>query len=235
MNSRAIKDYFRSFHWKKLYSPELFMFYFWLLLGPNMYWDKEYRVMEVFLIYYSGAITLLLGMSGMHLNPVRLPKLMYLLPMNRQQREDYVRTRFWIRFLAPALAFVIVRGIAWIIYPAQIFYLLIDVMYVLGLFGGSCLTVGGKVTTLEASKDQPKFLREKEIKGIDGKGLLVFLIGVVAWFIGCMCISEKAQPHWVVTVLTALVLVWQVWLSVKMIGHVKYMIPYVCDYERMNG
>lgn len=235
MNSRAIKDYFRSFHWKKMFSVQLFMFYYWLFFGPIMCWDKECRSMEVILIYYSGAVTLLLGMSGMHLNPVRLPKLMYLLPMNREQRESYVRTGFWIRFLAPALAFTIVRGIAWILYPVQSFYLLIDVMYVLGLLGACCLTVGGKVSTMEATKDQPKFLQEKGIKGIDIKGLLVFLTGVIAWFVGGLCISEKAQLHWVVTILTALVLVWQAWLSVKMIGHAKYLIPYVCDYERMNG
>ena len=234
MNSRAVKDYFASFRLKMLITSESVFLYFWMLAGPVMYWDKG-QTTKAELIYYIGVLPLIFAMSGMHLNPVRLPKLMYLLPMNREQREDYVRTRFWIRFFVPATLFVVARGIAWILYPVRIFYLLIDAMYVLGLFGGSCLTVGGKVTTIEASKDQPKFLREKEIKGIDVKGFFVFMTGIVAWYIGGIGISENAKVHWIVVILAALLVVWQVWLSVKMIGHVKYMIPYVCDYERMNG
>ncbi len=234
MNSRAIKDYFRAFRWKKLFSTELFMFYFWMLFGPLQFMEVADKKVAALLIYYCGAVLLLVAMLGISLNPVGLPKLMFLCPMCERQREDYVRTRFWVRFLIPAAMFVLVRAILWVIFPQDIFYLLIDLMFLMGLNGASFMSTTGSMKALEATKDQPRLLKEKLLKGMDVKGLLVFLIGVVAWFIACAGIADGGSEHWIVWAITLAVFVWQVWLTVKMLGYVKYLIPLASDYERMN-
>ncbi len=235
MTSRAIKDYFRAFKVRELVVAETLMLYIYLLIGPIYFLrPKEGNVDTATLwIYYCGAILLLLGMTGMRLNPVGMPKLMFLCPMSRKQREDYVRTRFWARFTVPALMFVIARGILWIVYPQQPFYLLVDAMLLMGFLGASFMTTTGKFKTLEATKDQPKLLREKELKGMDVKGLFVFLIGVVTWFISCEGIAYGSRINVAVWIMVLAVLACQVWLTVKMLRYVKHLIMLACDYERM--
>lgn len=236
MNSRAVKDYFRAFKLKKFVVAETALLYIYLLLGPAYFLQphgEDIAAAPLF-VYYCGAVPLLLGMTGMRLNPVGLPKLMFLCPMSREQRENYVRTRFWARFCVPALMFIIVRVILWIVFPVQAFYLLIDVMFLMGLLGASFLTMTGNIKALEATKNQPKLLREKEIKGVDTKGLLSFLVGLLTWFAAATGISDSGTIHIAVWITVLLLLAWQMWLTAKMLRCVKHLIPLASDYERMN-
>ncbi|MBE5882452.1 MAG: hypothetical protein E7289_09130 [Lachnospiraceae bacterium] len=236
MNSRAIKDYFRAFKVKELIVAETIIIYIYLLVGPFYFLRPEDGdvVNAALWIYYCGAAPLLLGMTGMRLNPVGMPKLMFLCPMSRKQREDYVRTRFWARFAMPALMFVIARVILWIVYPQQPFYVLMDAMFLMGLLGASFMTLTGNVKAMEATKNQPKLLREEEMKGVDMKGLLSFLIGVLTWFVSSAGIADGGKIHIAVWFMVLAVFAWQLWLTVKMLRHVKYLIPLASDYERMN-
>ena len=236
MNSRAVKDYLRTFRLKQLVSSENVLLYIYLLLGP-MYFLRPQEgdlVGASLAIYYCGMIPMILGMTGMRLNPVGVPKLLFLCPMNRKIREDYVRAKFWARFYVPAGVFFVVRVILWVIFPVSAFYLLIDAMLVLGILGGSFMTLTGQVKALEATKNQPKLLRENELRGVDTKGLLSFLIGLLTWFVAASGVSDEGSIHIALWIIALLLLVWQVWLTVKMLGCVKYLIPLACDYERMN-
>lgn len=236
MNSRAIRDYFRALKIKGAFVNETTILFIYLLVGPFYFLQPHGKdaLQDTFWIYYCGAVPLVFGMNGMRLNPVGLPKLMFLCPMNRKQREDYVRTRFCARFFVPALMFVIPRGVLWMVFPQQPFYLLMDVMFLLGLLGASFLTTTGSVKVLEATKDQPKLLREKELRGMDVKGLFAFLIGVITWFLSSAGIADGGEIHVAVRLTLAAVFAWQVWLTVKMLGYVKYLIPLASNYERMN-
>ncbi len=236
MSSRAIKDYFRAFRLKQLVAAESVLLYIYLLLGPVYFLRPQDGdlVGATLAIYYCGMIPMLLGMTGMRLNPVALPKIMYLCPMSGKQREEYVRTKFWARFCAPALLFSTVRIICWIVFPVSVFYLLIDAMLILGMLGGSFMTLTGSMKALEATKNHPKLLREKEMRGVDTKGLLSFLIGLLTWFLATAGIADSNPIHIVVWIATVLLLIWQIWLTVKMLGCIKDLVPLACDYERMN-
>lgn len=96
------------------------------------------------------------------------------------------------------------------------------------------MTMTGNVKALEATKDQPKLLREKEVKGVDTKGLISFLIGLCTWFLSSSSIMDGDKVHIAVWIITGLLLLWQMVLTVKMVERVKYIIPLACDYERMN-
>lgn len=236
MSSRALKDYLRSFHLKQLVSAENALMYIYLLIGPTYFFDlpgADERGIAM-AIYYCGMIPLILGMSGMRLNPIGLPKVMFLCPMSLSQREEYVRTKFWARFYVPALVFAVFRIILWIMFPAQIYFLLLDFMLVLAMLGASFMTLTGRNLSMEATVNQPKLLKEKEIKGVDIKGLLSFLIGILAWFVASAGAADSGKVHIAAWIITLLLLIWQIWLSVKMLRCVKHLIPLACDYERMN-
>lgn len=236
MSSRALKDYLRSFHLKQLVAAESVLLYIYLLIGP-MYFldlpDADARGAAI-AIYYCGMIPLILGMTGMRLNPIGLPKMMFLCPMSLAEREEYVRAKFWARFCVPASVFAVVRIVLWIVFPAQLFYLLLDIMLVLAMLGASFMTMTGRNLALEATVNQPKLLKEKEIKGADTKGLLCFLIGLLAWFFSSVGATGNGKVHIAAWIITLLLLIWQIWLSVKMLRCVKHLIPLACDYERMN-
>lgn len=236
MNSRAVKDYFRSFRLKELFSAESALLYIYLLVGPIYFLEPHGKdaVGMAMAVYYCGMIPMVLGMTGMRLNPIGLPKLLFLCPMSLSQREEYVRTKFWTRFWVPALLFVVVRIVVWIVFPIHPFYLLTDLMFLLGMLGGSFMTLTGNVKALEATKNQPKLLREKEIKGVDTKGLLSFLIGILTWFVVGSGVADGGKAHIAVWIVGGLLLIWQIWLSVKMLACIKYLIPLAVDYERMN-
>lgn len=236
MSSRAVKDYLRAFRLKQFVTAENAILYIYLLVGPIYFLDMPGRDARgiAMAIYYCGMIPLILGMTGMRLNPIGMPKLMFLCPMSRQQREEYVRARFWARFYIPATLFAVVRIVLWIIYPAQVYYLLLDFMLVFAMFGASFMTLTGRNLALEATVNQPKLLREKQIRGVDVKGLISFLLGILAWFVASAGVADGEKIHIAVWIVTVLLLVWQIWLSVKMLGCVKYLIPLACDYERMN-
>lgn len=236
MISRAVKDYFRAFRLKELLSAESAMMYIYLLVWPIYFLRPvEGEVVGAALaIYYVGMIPMLLGMMWMRLNPIGLPKILFLLPMDKSQREEYVKAKFWTRFFVPVLMFVALRLIWWIIYPVQAFYLLIDAMLILGMLGAAFMTMTGNVKALEATKDQPKLLREKEVKGVDTKGLITFLIGLCTWFLSSASVADGDKIPIAIWILTILLLLWQMVLTVKMAERVKYVIPLACDYERMN-
>ena len=236
MSSRAVKDYLRSFRLKQLVSAENALLYIYLLIGPSYFLNLPGEGVRgaALAIYYCGMVPLILGMSGMRLNPIGLPKMMFLCPMSLTEREDYVRAKFWARFYVPALLFAVVRIVLWIIFPTQLFYLLLDFMLVFAMLGASFMTLTGRNLALEATVNQPKLLTEKEIKGVDIKGLLSFLIGLLAWFVASAGVADGEKIHIAVWIVTVLLLVWQIWLSAKMLGSVKYLIPLACDYERMN-
>ena len=236
MNSRALKDYFRSFRLKQLVSAENALMYIYLLIGPIYFFDlpgADARGIAM-AVYYCGMIPLILGMSGMRLNPIGMPKIMFLCPMSLAQRETYVRAKFWARFYVPAFVFVVVRMILWVVFSTQIYYLLLDFMLVFAMLGASFMTLTGRNLSMEATVNQPKLLKEKEIKGVDVKGLLSFLLGILAWFVASAGVADGEKIHIAVWIITILLLVWQIWLSVKMLECVKYLIPLACDYERMK-
>nr|MBQ8253377.1 hypothetical protein [Lachnospiraceae bacterium] len=236
MNSRAVKDYFRSFHLKQLVAAESVLLYIYLLVGPVYFLEPHGKeaISVAMAIYYCGMVPMLLGMTGMRLNPIGLPKIMFLCPMSFSQREEYVRAKFWARFWIPAILFIVIRLIWWIVFPVQVLYLLADAMLLLGMLGGCFMTLTGSNKALEATVNQPKLLREKEIKGVDVKGLLSFLIGVLTWFAASAGIADGGKVHIAVWIVAFLLLLWQVWMTVKMLACVKFLIPLACDYERMN-
>jgi len=236
MSSRALKDYLRSFHLKQLVAAESVFLYIYLLIGPMYFFDlpdADARGAAT-AIYYSGIIPLILGMTGMRLNPIGLPKMMFLCPMSLAEREEYVRAKFWARFCVPASVFAVVRIVLWIVFPVHFFNLLFDFMLVLTMLGASFMTMTGRNLALEATVNQPKLLKEKEIKGVDTKGLLCFLIGLLAWVFTAVGAADSGKVHIAAWIITIFLLIWQIWLSVKMLRCVKYLIPLACDYERMN-
>lgn len=232
MNSKVFRDYFRAFRgrevWKAigLASPV----YIWLMVGPYIAWKGEHALAATF-FYYSGAFVVILRLIERRVFPMGLSKLQHLCPMNRQEKEDYVRTQFWTGFMVAFVLFAVLQIIFWMVYPQEIYYILPVIMLVMALLG---ISFSAPVSTLMESEKQEVF-REKELKGVNTKGVIVALTGIISWSIVTVFVTDGGEiPVWI-WVVTAALLLWQLWMTLSMLGRIQYLLAYASDYERTNS
>lgn len=231
MNSKAFRDYFRSFRGKEVWKAigQASPIFIWLMVGPVTAWNGEYSEAAAF-FYYSGAFPVMLRLIERRVFPMGLSKLQHLSPMNRKQKEDYVRTQFWAGFIIALMFFVVLQIIFWILLPQDIYYILPVVMMVTGLLG---ISFSAPVSNL-MEPEKLKVFRGKELKGINVKGLIVMLIGVVVWLIVTIFMESGGKiPLWI-WIVTVVLLIWQLWMTTSMLGRVKYLVALASDYERTN-
>ena len=108
MLKRVLYDYIKSFRWKNIArvtttNPfvSLQVIIYALLVAP---WLNEITKSEQGIAYYYfWAVPLLVGMVGMENLSLRLPQIMFLCPMNRQERKQYIRLVYWIRIMLPVM------------------------------------------------------------------------------------------------------------------------------------
>lgn len=236
MNSRVIKDYFRSFKMNKKMAFEKAMILSPIWIGPlysiGILSEEKPGISEW--IYFWGMVVFLLGMSGMAVNPLRLPKVMYLCPLTMEQRYEYLRKMFQIRFLLPAAIFVIGRGIIWLVYSLPLRYFLFDIMFLFSIYASNYLIVTGDITVMEAKANQPKLVKEKELEGMGIKSFLSFIVGIVVWFIVSMGMDEPiGAPNLYIWGIGVVIFVWQLYLTIRLTGYKSHLISLACDYERM--
>lgn len=231
MNSKAFRDYFRSFRRKEVWKAIglAIPLYIWLMVGPFPAWDGENADVAAF-FYYSGAFSVMLRLIERRVYPLGLSKLQHLCPMSRKQKEDYVRTQFWVGFMVAFALFAFLQIIFWIVFPQEIYYILPVIMLVVGLLG---ISFSAPVNNLMEPEKLETF-REKELKGVNVKGLIVVLIGIISWSIVTVFITDGGEiPLWI-WIVTAILLIWQLWMTFSMLGRIKYLVALASDYERTN-
>ena len=106
MVKRALHDYALGFRWRnlvQLYKKS--MLFVWILLfnflnTVNSLLDESTSGTIVYLVW---STIFLFGLIGMTLSPLKLPKVMFLSPMNEQERKQYIQISFWVQILIPTL------------------------------------------------------------------------------------------------------------------------------------
>lgn len=106
MVKRALHDYALGFRWRnlvQLYKKS--MLFVWILLfnflnTVNSLLDESTSGTIVYLVW---STIFLFGLIGMTLSPLKLPKVMFLSPMNEQERKQYIQISFWVQVLIPTL------------------------------------------------------------------------------------------------------------------------------------
>ncbi len=237
MNSRVVRDYFRSFKMKKKAVFErLFTMLapFWVPILYSVDIVSEEQSGLYGWIYFFGMIVLTIGMLGIAMNPLQVPKVMYLCPLSEEERKEYLSKLFQIRFWIPASIFIIGRGVAWILLPISVAYLIFDVMLLFAIYASNYLIVTGDITLMWERERQPKLMKEKELAGMGIKSLLSIGIGGVLWLIMSTDIEESMEPPSMYFMGFAIVFfIWQLYLTIRLAGYKSRLISFACDYERM--
>lgn len=103
MTKRVIRDYFAAFRWKKIkerYSNynTWYIIYF-LVLTPL--WLHAERMPGGFLTYYLINVPILFCIISAGLHPMVLPKILYLCPMSKESRKEYIIKSCYVRIAIP--------------------------------------------------------------------------------------------------------------------------------------
>ena len=106
MVKRALYDYISGFRWKNLgvlYKKSMifvWISFFNFFTSLDAIWDESTGGTIVYLVWSS---VFIFGLIGMTLSPLKIPKVMFLSPMNEKERKQYIQISFWVQVLIPTL------------------------------------------------------------------------------------------------------------------------------------
>lgn len=167
MLRKVLEDYRDGFRWsrfKETYHFSMLWMYLYLLCFFPIILDMNEKT-ELLARYYAMALPLLFGVYSLSAIPIRLPKQMFLCPMNEAEREKYAKTLFVVRLLGPVLFGAVTYSVSAIAGWMDAEWLWFE------FFGLVSMMICGSITswpgsTWERSDTKLKRLMNPELKGL---------------------------------------------------------------------
>lgn len=140
MIKRVLSDYCSGYQWKKIaesHKNSGVVIFYWVFMYLLILYPSSNKMIHASIsgigCYYLWIIPFLLGLIGMETNPLQLPKIMFLCPMNDVERRHYISLLLWVKLLVPTFL-VLCMGIILIIF--RIVNLSIVIIFALGELSG---------------------------------------------------------------------------------------------------
>ena len=109
MTKRVLRDYFAAFRWQKIKESQKkgawWTGIYFLSMCPALL--QAFDNLASILLYYLIAIPLVFAMYVPTIHNMRLPKIMYLCPLNMEQRREYIIKSCAVRIIASLLINII--------------------------------------------------------------------------------------------------------------------------------
>lgn len=184
----VIYDYIRSFRWKNIRQLDKernnFSFYwpicyfsFCFPVTTRLYQETAFTIAN----YFLWMIPFFIGIFGIQLLPIRLKKIIFLCPMDKQERRKYSYSIFWVRIMVP----LGIQGVLGIILCAfgviNLICVLVQGITVFTLFMLVSVKVYGKSDIKE---------KQSEKQYYDLIFILSMLFGIVGQMINCMFLED---------------------------------------------
>ena len=167
MLRKVLEDYRDGFRWnrfKETYHYSMLWMYLYLQCFFPIIMDLNEKT-EMLARYYAMALPLLFGIYSLSAIPIRLPKQMFLCPMNEAEREKYAKMLFVIRLLGPVLFGLVTYSIAAIAGWLDVRLLGFEFLGLVSMMiCGSITSWPG--STWERSDTKRKRLTNPELKGL---------------------------------------------------------------------
>ena len=167
MLRKVLEEYRDGFRWnrfKETYHFSMLWMYVYLLCFFPVIIDMNEKP-ELIPRYYAMALPLLFGIYSLSAIPIRLPKQMFLCPMNEAEREKYAKMLFVIRLLGPVLFGLVTYSIAAIAGWLDVRLLGFEFLGLVSMMiCGSITSWPG--STWERSDTKRKRLTNPELKGL---------------------------------------------------------------------
>ncbi len=173
----VIYNYVRSFRWKNIrqMNKDVNRFSFWwgisyffvvLPVVTGLYDESVFAITS----YYLWAISYVIGVLGIQLYPIRLKKIHFLCPMNKEKRRMYSYTVFWVRIAIPLLMEIVLGIIFCVAGMINGFVVMIHGVGVMTFFVMMSIKVYGKAEMAEKESDKQFY------RGMDMLFLVFYII-----------------------------------------------------------
>ncbi len=225
----VVRDYFAAFRWEKL--KESLKGWGWMLIYFLCLWPALFDVYDSkqgALCYYVISVPFLLAIVSGSLHPIRLPKIMYLCPLTKEERKDYIRysTIFCVvmNVLLGIIAVVILLG-------AKIVGLKIAGVLLWNM-GITTLVFCG-IAKKKAPNANPSVLEQASASG-KVAGAINFLISLSTTLviIAIFCEEEQSMAGWAEWIFVGIVVLIQIPLMISMLKARRADMEDVASYER---
>ena len=226
----VIRDYFAAFRWEKVKV--------WLKSGA--WWYPFYiGIFMPFMlarntggiIFYFTSLPIMFCMVSEALHRETLPKIMFLCPMQREERMLYVERTFGFRMLFTTMIGVVMAGILWMmgVYDVMVLLLFVWNIWVLSfVFCGICNTKG---TSIRDPKKEAELV-SRIGGGAEGANMISSIISVYA--MACFACWTGDVYIGVKLFVLAIALFVQLPLAIKTMKKWKTRLMRACSFERID-
>ena len=230
MLRKVLEDYRDGFRWsrfKETYHFSMLWVYLYLLAFFPIILDMNEKT-ELLARYYAMALPFLFGVYSLSAVPIRLPKQMFLCPMNEAERENYAKTLFMVRLLGPVLFGALTYSVSaiagwmdgeWLWFE---FFGLVSMMLC-----GSITTWPG--STWERSDTKHKRLVNPELKGLYGR-TVTGLIGATCCQV-LLTVAWDGEPDVIFNVLVVIIGMVTIVCDILVLRYFKPVIKNCITYE----
>lgn len=180
MVKRALYDYIACFRWRNFVDVyKKSMLFIWiaifnLLNTWNSLWNESKSGVA---IYFVWASIFFFGLIGMAMCPMKLPKIMFLSPMNESQRRQYIKISFWVRIIVPTLIGILVGVILTIFEIIQGFVVILSVINLFAIF----IFYAAEPTTFDREQSRRQNVKTNFFSVAGTLYSVLIQIGIVLW------------------------------------------------------
>ncbi len=249
MSKKVWNDFWDSFRWKnvKMIYKNFGSVWMMIYLGIMPLWTGATKSVD-FGGYYIWLIAFEFAVLTASVVRIKLPKQMFLAPMNQSERASYLKSVLGLKLLIPS---VLSLGLSVILFARGKY----PTGYVIALvIANIALTFCTSVTTwpgsiwyngnITAATEQEydvygntvmKRLSDKRLKGLTGWSITGFCISLMTqMMVGILMEPQDVEAEWL-QVITAIECICLVLISIKVVRYVPVLIELSADYEKSNG
>ena len=232
MLKKVIYDYFGCLKWgniKKTHNNfnAWWMYFYMLTLFPILM-DVEDGV--GYGVYYCVVIPVLFAILTLQVVPMKLPKQMFLCPMEKKERRKYVHELFAVRLVVPFILGIAGSAVVFVIRRSHILLMGLEVLALISIM--TCCSV----TTWEGSiwsreeNGRVKRIKDERLKGLYMINIFGMMISMIVFFVNFVIIDDTLTMG--VGIYACVVSVIMIILDILVMRYYPVIVEFAVDYEK---
>ena len=180
--------------------------------------------------YYLTMLPVMLGMYTVAAIPIRLPKQMFLCPMEKKERRKYVHELFAVRLVVPFILGIAGSAVVFVIRRSHILLMGLEVLALISIM--TCCSV----TTWEGSvwsreeNGRVKRIKDERLKGLYMINVFGMIISMVVFFVSIVIIDDALTMGF--GIYAGVVSVIMIILDILVMRYYQVILEFAVDYEK---
>ena len=234
MIRQALQNYISCFRWSNIKEMRLGSLVY--IAVPLTFATSSVGKSGDLIQFFLWLMPFVFGFFTTELVPVRLPKILYLSPMHREQRVKYIYVWFWVKVCMPMILGVIsaVCLICFGVLPCEWVFVLTIILNLFTLQLAICISPEYFSSRVENQRKKCKNnLKSRMPKGLGFYSVISVIVGIFVGIIFAVGVEESdfAPENIAFRMGLWIAIVLMVFLDAKLLRYVKPVLNNYVDYE----